>query len=287
MNKILIAGATGYLGSYIASELKKQNYFVRVLARNPEKLRKTNRDLDEVFEAEITKPETLVNCCEEIDVVITTIGITHQKDGLTYMNVDYQANLNLLNEAKKRKIKKFIYVYVLNAEKMHDLKIIQAKQKFVNELKKSGIDYCIIKANGFFADMSEFLGMAKKGTVYLFGKGNFKINPIHGQDLAEVCVNSIKKNEKEIEVGGTEILTHRQIAETAFNVLDKKVKITCIPIWVKNIILFLLRTFTSVKMYGSIEFFMTVLTMDMVAPKYGTHTLKNYFRESVNNGTPH
>lgn len=28
--------------------------------------------------------------------------------------------------------------------------------------------------------------MAKDGTVYLFGDGNFKLNPIHGNDLAKV-----------------------------------------------------------------------------------------------------
>ena len=40
MNKILLAGSTGYLGIYIAEELQKQAYFFRAIARNPEKLKK-------------------------------------------------------------------------------------------------------------------------------------------------------------------------------------------------------------------------------------------------------
>jgi hypothetical protein len=43
-----------------------------------------------------------------------------------------------------------------------------------------------------------------------------------------------------------------------------------------------LRKFTSVKIYGSLEFFMTVLTRDMVAKKYGKKTLKEYFK-ALNN----
>jgi len=36
MNRILLAGATGYLGIHIARELLKKDYYVRALARNPE-----------------------------------------------------------------------------------------------------------------------------------------------------------------------------------------------------------------------------------------------------------
>jgi uncharacterized protein YbjT (DUF2867 family) len=190
MKKIVLAGATGYLGSHILKELKDQKYTVRAIIRNAEKLKKINADVDEVVEAELTKPQSLLNCCDGIDTVITSVGITRQKDGLTYMDVDYQANLNLLNEALKSGVKRFIYVYIFNADKMQHLKIIQAKQKFVQALKRSGINYCLINPTGFFSDMREFLDMAQKGKAYLFGKGDCKINPVDGQDLAKVCENA-------------------------------------------------------------------------------------------------
>ena len=37
MKSILIAGATGYLGSYVAKELKKRGYHVTAIARSPGK----------------------------------------------------------------------------------------------------------------------------------------------------------------------------------------------------------------------------------------------------------
>lgn len=50
--------------------------------------------------------------------------------------------------------------------------------------------------------------MAKGGTVYLFGDGNFKINPIHGADLAAEICNEIQKDESRVfEIGGPEIYT--------------------------------------------------------------------------------
>ena len=45
--------------------------------------------------------------CEDIDVVISTVGITRQKDGMTYMDVDFQANANLIDEAKRKRSETF------------------------------------------------------------------------------------------------------------------------------------------------------------------------------------
>lgn len=226
MKKILIAGATGYLGSHILNELKQRQYFVRAIARNPEKLKKITANVDELIEAEITKPQTILSCCTGIDTVISSVGITRQKDGLIYMDVDYQANLNLLHEAIKSGVKRFIYVFIFNAEKIQGLKIIQAKQKFVEALKNSGMNYCLINPTGFFSDMSEFLDIARKGKVYLFGKGDCKINPIDGRDLAKVCVKAIESGEHEINVGGPEIFTYAQIAQTASKILMIKLSRT-------------------------------------------------------------
>jgi uncharacterized protein YbjT (DUF2867 family) len=281
MNRVLVAGATGYLGGHILRELKKQNYYVRAISRSKARLLRQQPDIDEPIEAELTRPETLSDCCETIDVVISAVGITRQKEGFTYMEVDYQANINLLKEAQRSGVKKFVYIFIFNAEKISRLKIVTAKRKFAAALKASGMDYCLINPTGFFSDMGDFLKMAQKGRIYLFGTGKDRMNPISGTDLAKVCVHAISGKEQEIDVGGPEVLLHKQIAVMAFLVLQKPVKISYIPIWLKKLILFLLRIFTPVRVYGPVEFLMTVLTMDMVAPTYGAYKLEDYFRKAA------
>ena len=59
-----------------------------------------------MLEAQVTQPETLKGICENIDVVISTVGITRQKDDLSYMDVDFQSNVNLIEEAEKGGVKK-------------------------------------------------------------------------------------------------------------------------------------------------------------------------------------
>ena len=93
--KILVAGSTGYLGQFVIKELKEQGYWIRALCRDALKLQPVRQYIDDVFIGEVTKPETLKDLCKDIDIVFSALGITRQKDGLTYMDVDYQGNINI------------------------------------------------------------------------------------------------------------------------------------------------------------------------------------------------
>ena len=277
MKRVLLAGATGYLGGYVARELGRRGYPVRAVVRDASRLASKGIAIDEPLEAEVTRPETLGGCCDDIGAVISTVGITRQKDGLTYDDVDYRANLNLLREAERSGVQKFVYVSVLNGESLRHLEICDAKERFVERLEASGIDHCVIRPNGFFSDMSEYYRMAEKGRVYLFGDGRYRANPIHGEDLAEVCVDALEADAVNVPVGGPETLSQRDMALAAFAALGKPPKISCIPDWVRLAVLKGARTLTGPRVYGPLEFFLTVMAMDMIAPEYGRHRLGDYF----------
>lgn len=279
--KIVLAGATGYLGSYIAKELKGQKFDFLALGRNIEKLKSLGLESEHIVKVEVTDPSTFPDFDEPIDTVISTVGITRQKDGLSYMDVDYQANANLLDFAKKQGARKFIYVSVLNGDQMRNVKIAEAKERFVDLLKASGMEYCIVRPNGFFSDMGDFLDMARSGRIYLFGDGEFKLNPIHGLDLARVILDLMDSNQTEIEVGGPDIFTQNEIGELALKAQNKEVKISHLPDWIRRFAIGGLRTFTSSRFYGPYEFFLSMMAQDNIAPRYGVKRLETYFREEV------
>jgi nucleoside-diphosphate-sugar epimerase len=126
--------------------------------------------------------------------------------------------------------------------------------------------------------MTDFYKMAKKGKVYLFGDGKYQSNPIHGEDLAKVCVNAINRNEKETNVGGPEILTQEEIGKIAFDSLRKRSKIIYIPDWTRKLGLKVGKVLMSKYSYGPFEFFMHVMAMDMVGESYGNKNLYHYFK---------
>ncbi len=274
MERVLVIGATGYLGKYVVKELKSKGYWVRALSR-----RQVDLGADEIFIGEATNPESIKDIAKDIDVVISCLGITKQKDGMTYMAVDYQANVNVLIEADKSEVSKFIYVSGLGTDVLGHVKMVQAKIKFENYLKEFGIPYAILYPNGFFSDMKQYLALAQKGKGYIFGDGENKINPIHGADVAKACVESIDNNELEVIIGGPEVFTHNEIMTLAFITLGKKPKIINTPKWLVRLIIVVMKLFTSEKTYGELEFVTNVTTIDMVAPKYGTNRLEDFFKK--------
>lgn len=281
MKKVLLAGATGYLGQHIARALIRAQWPTVLLARNPQKIQHLSAPCTTIRQAEVTQARSLGGCMDAVEVVISTVGITRQRDGLTYMDVDYQANMNLLAEAQRVGVQKFVYVSAINGQHLRHLKIFEAKERFVDQLKVSGLAYTIMRPNGFFSDMGDFLDMAKSGRVYLFGHGHARLNPIHGADLAGVCLQAVKEAQTEVVVGGPDVYSQTEVAHLALEAWGRAPRIVHLPDWSRRLVLFLLRTFSSSKTYGPIEFFLTAMTMNNVAPRAGTHRLSEYFQEKV------
>ncbi len=276
MRKVLVAGATGYLGGFAAKEFKRRGHFVRALARAPRKLDYLKDQLDEIVEGEITLPESIKNVCDGIDVVFSSVGLTKQKGNLSFRDVDYQGNLNLLEVARKAGVRKFIYISVFNGPNLPHLAIVRAHEDFVDELKASGMNYAVIRPTGFFSDMGQFFDMAGKGRVYLFGPGNNRINPIHGADLAVCCVDALEGEKQEIDVGGPEVMTYREIARLALEVQGKRVRITSVPVWLMRLIIAATRIFN--KHQGELlAFLTTAMTSEGVAQVTGIRTLKEHY----------
>lgn len=54
-------------------------------------------------------------------------------------------------------------------------------------------------------------------------------------------------------------------------------KITHLPDWIRVFILKVAKLILNERKFGSIEFFMNVMAIEMVAPEYGTRTLKSFY----------
>ena len=67
--RVLICGATGYLGRYLVQCAHDRGHWVRALVRRPEGLGEARQACDDVFVGQATQPETLAGLCDGIDVV--------------------------------------------------------------------------------------------------------------------------------------------------------------------------------------------------------------------------
>ena len=234
MSTILVAGATGYLGRFIVVELYRRGYQVRTLVRDLSRAEApgpygspslTGLVADWCI-GDVTNPHVTADLTHGVTGIISALGVTRQK--ADPWDIDYRANLAILDSARRHGVNNFCYVHALGAERC-PARITRAKTAFVRELQESQMTAQVISPTGYFSDMAQVLDMVRRGRVVLLDDA-VRINPIHGLDVARVCVDRhVAGVSGEWRIGGPEVLTWREVAECAFRALSRPARITVLP----------------------------------------------------------
>lgn len=286
-SRVFIAGATGYLGGYLTDEFVKRGYRVDALSRTPSGASRLSQRGANPVVAQATQPTTLKGCFDGVDTVVSSLGITRQKDGLSYNDVDFQANLNLLRAAETAGVRRFVYVSVYNGERIAHTAMVGAKERFVAELRRSSTPSLVIRPTGFFSDMDEFLQMARNGRGWVFGKGDQRLNPIHGADLAEFIANAVEQGQDEtssgpdLPVGGPDEFSMREIMNLAFESLGRRPRVSSVPMWLVGVLERVLPRTTPQSVYGQLEMLLAASHYSMTAPGYGSRHLADHYARVV------
>jgi uncharacterized protein YbjT (DUF2867 family) len=284
LRKVLLFGATGNLGKEIAKELINQGYNLTVVVRNEAKAISLSGIAPNYIIADVCNQKTLSQIFNHQDIVISALGKSvspNDRSKPTFREVDYSANASILKEATKAGVEKFVYVSAFHAEKYVHLEYFKAHHDFAEHLKKSGLDYSIIKPPAIFSAFIDVIEMAKKGQLVNIGKGDKKTNPIYEGDLAKVVVDSIPQTNSTIEVGGKTIYTRKQLNQIVQNELEKNKAIRTLPIVLFKILLPLIKLISK-NTYDKFAFFIEVLQRDTIAPQLGEMTFEQYVKLKVN-----
>jgi uncharacterized protein YbjT (DUF2867 family) len=170
--KIVLAGACGKLGSDILRALIREGHEVTAADVVDRDVEGADRSRYVFRKLDVTDAPSLKGLCDGADAVITTVGLTGVSAQLTNYDIDYRGNLNLLNEAVRAGVRKFVYISVLHADTApEEVPMCYAKKLMEAELVKSGIPYVIHRPSGYFYDIVKvFRPMIEKGKVTLLGR---------------------------------------------------------------------------------------------------------------------
>ena len=279
--KVVLAGAYGNLGADVFRTLVKEGHEVVALDM-------MQRDIgvssdSKFIEIDVTDPKTLEGVCDGADVVITTVGLTKGSATISNYDIDYKGNLNLLKEARKAKVKHFVYISVIKADKAPKVPMVHAKYLFEEKLKKSGLTYVIHRPTGYFYDIVKvFKPMVEKGKVTLLGKKDVHANVISTEDFAEFIVKHMLDENKQYNIGGKETYSYEEIANMCFKAAGKKPVVKRAPVWLFDVLAFV----NMLKKNGKdavIRFSKFTLTDDMLRDTvYGDMSFSQYIKDSFN-----
>ena len=281
--KVVLAGAYGNLGADIFKSLLAEGH--EVIAAD---MIERNLGITGCYtfkKIDVTNPDTLKGLCDGADVVITTVGLTKTSATTTNYEIDYQGNLNILNEAKAAGVKNFAYISVIKADKAPKVPMLHAKYLFEEQLKQSGLQWVIYRPTGYFYDIVKvFKPMVEKGEVTLLGKKPVHANVISTEDFADFIVEHMCDDKKMYDIGGKETYSYEEIANLCFAAAGKEPVIKRAPAFLFDMLAFI-NKFKKNGKEAILRFSKWTLTEEMVGDTiYGDMSFAEYIKESFKEG---
>ncbi len=277
--KVVLAGAYGNLGADVFRALLRAGHTVTAADM-------IERDLDlqgdyTFKKVDVTNAESLKGLCDGAECVVTTVGLTKGSATVTNYEIDYQGNLNLLREAQRAGVKHFAYISVIKADKAPNVPMLHAKYLFEEELKKSGLTYCIFRPTGYFYDIVKvFKPMIEKGKVTLLGNKAVHANVVSTEDFAVFIVDHMMDENKTYNVGGKETWSYEEIANMCFAAAGKPAVIKRAPPFLFDVLAFVNKLQHNGK-EAVLRFSKWTLTEEMVGDTItGDMSFKQYIEDS-------
>jgi uncharacterized protein YbjT (DUF2867 family) len=212
--KVLLTGATGFVGPAIVRKLVADGHTVRVLEHTPG----SSSDLpsQEAVPGSMTDAESLRRAVEGQDAVVHLVAILTGKPE-EFQAVMEQGTRDLLAASRDAGVQRFVLMSALGTdEETKDLvPYYGAKWQMEQDVKASGLEHVIFRPSFVFGPEGGALGQFKKiarlaPVTPIVGPGTQRIQPIWVDDVAAYFAEGVVRPEaanRMFEVGGPDVVT--------------------------------------------------------------------------------
>lgn len=244
--KILLVGATGFLGRKILADLlTKPNISIRAMSRKSPTAVENNSV--EWVKADLMDSNSLDEALKGIDIVISSAN-GYMKESI---QTDYIGNKNLIEASQKAKIKRFIFLSIVGCELAFDVPHFHAKKISEDLLISSGLPYVSVRAPAFLDQESDYIADAvKKGKFYGVGDKTTKWSYVYTEDLASYLSKAALYPDdsilnKVIDVGWQDgPKSQEELKNTIGEITGKKLSIMIIPWFILKLFIFPVKIFS-------------------------------------------
>jgi uncharacterized protein YbjT (DUF2867 family) len=241
--KIVVAGGTGFLGRHISRALIDGGHEVTVLARTPEAVtRIAELSGATAVGGDVTDSTSLVDKLAGAEAVVAAVQFPNHpmevpRRGLTFDRYDRQGVENLLAEARRSGVKRFLYISGARANPHSDKTWYRAKGRAEEAVRSSELRWCILRPSWAYGPedraLNKFALFARLSPVIPKpGVEVQRIMPVYVGDIALAVQRAFERDAawgRVFEIGGPEVMTMNEVIKTMCEVMGKRRAILPIP----------------------------------------------------------
>lgn len=218
-----VTGAYGYSGKYIAQRLLDQGCRVRTLTNS---LQRANPFGDRVraFPFNFEHPAELVRSLAGVEVLYNTYWVRFNSPTFTHAAAIRNTQA-LFAAAKAAGVCRIVHISITNPAADSPLEYFAGKAQLEQALIASGLSYAILRPTVLFGRedilVNNIAWALRRFPVFgVFGTGNYRLQPIYVDDLAELAVRAGQGTENQIiNATGPETFTYRELVRTIARII--------------------------------------------------------------------
>lgn len=283
--RIVVAGATGSVGRAVIRLARARGMATLALGRDASRLASVSAD--ETRAVNFADAASLQACINPGDVVFSSLGASASPSPFMgrkrYRDVDVPLNSALLQAAVARNAARFQYVSLAFGRDLRQYAFADAHEQVVDAVVASGLPYTILRPTGIFSTFRRLWGFARLGVFPIPGNPDCRSNPIHEEDIARNALEHIEEEGAQLEMGGPEVFTRREIGLLMCRAAGWKQGTTLrLPNWFHLMNAHLLGII-SPRVLDMLRFYLAISIFDNIAPVAGQRRLADYYAEAANN----
>jgi len=216
--RVLVTGATGFVGRTIVAQLLARGYKVVALAR---KHPPSEGQPGLVRVAADASGDGWERWAEGCDAAIHLVGIIREnpKAGVTFHQAHVAATAKVLEVCGKLAIRRILHMSALGADPQGLTPYQRTKGEAEALVRSSGLDWTIFRPSVIFGPGDGFTTtlasvVRRFPIIPMFGDGSYPLHPVAVEEVAEAFVRSLELPEtvgKTIELGGPEVLSYLEV----------------------------------------------------------------------------
>jgi uncharacterized protein YbjT (DUF2867 family) len=224
-----VTGAFGYSGRYIAERLLEAGRTVITLTNSVQRANQFGERL-KAFPFQFDDPSALAESLRGVSVLYNTYWVRFNHKDFTHADA-VRNSMTLFQAARNAGVERIVHVSITNPSEDSPLEYFSGKARLERALKESGLSYSILRPTVLFGKedilVNNIAWALRRFPVFgVFGDGQYRVQPIYVDDLADLAVAQGQLREDQIiEAIGPETFTYRELVATIGEIIGKRRRI--------------------------------------------------------------